>query len=576
MIMLGPSIRPVPHVLLAASLALLWAPGALRAAVPQGASTEVLAPESDALRLVVMVSVDQMIPEQLERLAPQLEGGLGRLFRQGAVFRDARLPFARTETGPGHVTFSTGCFPRSHGVVGNGFWDRELGREVYCVEDLGVSGVQTSGIVEGAVQRSPKNLQRPTLAELLQRKNPESRVVSISAKDRAAIGMAGRAKGLVMWWDAGGTGFQSSTHYASGLPEYVSDWNGGWVDKYRGFTWEPVSNRTERDFALIGADADDRPGETPFGEAKQVTLPRSFPKEASLKSMGGLAYGSPLTDQFVAEMAREAVRQEGLGADDDVDLLCVSFSGCDVVGHGYGPYSREVTDLLFRLDRELGLLFDELDSRVGKDRWALALTSDHGVLPLPEYLQDRGIDGRRVTKDEVTAFRGEFIERLSAKLGSKVRHSVAPGGYRLDAKEMEAAGLDPAEVRRVAAEVCRELTQTHDWIQTVYSFEEVQAFDEGVVGIQRLLRNTFHPGRSPDLIVVNRPWVLVGNDFGTSHGSPHDYDRHIPMLFYGPGIPSVISSRPTGSQDIVPTLMGIMGLETAGIEFDGVDLGVGR
>ncbi|WP_419191212.1 alkaline phosphatase family protein [Saltatorellus ferox] len=519
-----------------------------------------------------MLAVDQMIPEQLERLAPQLEGGLGRLYRQGTVYRDAMLPYARTETGAGHVTFSTGCLPRSHGVVGNGFWDRGLGREVYCVEDLEVCQVLGSGPVEGSGQRSPKNLDRPTIGEIMQAKNPASRVVSISAKDRAAIGMAGRSQGLVLWWDKNGGGFQTSTFYSPSIPDYVSHWNDGWLERNRGFVWEPVGNRTERDFRLIGSDVDDREGERPFS-GLGVTFPYSIAKDASEKAMGNFAFETPLCDRFVAELAREAIRQESLGADDDVDLLCVSFSSCDVIGHANGPFSREVTDVLFRLDRELGLLFDELDKRVGADRWALALTADHGILPLPEYLRPRGVDAFRVPRGESSAFRGEFVERLQERLGSRVRHRSAPGGFRLDEEEMKAAGLDPATTRQVAAEVCREVAQRYPWVQTVYSYEEIQAFDESADGLEKLLRNSFQPDRTADLVVVNRPYVLEGIEKGTNHGSPHEYDRRIPLVFYGAAFPKRISSRPAGSQDVVPTLLGLLGVPAPGTGLDGVDLG---
>ncbi|MEM8712415.1 MAG: alkaline phosphatase family protein [Planctomycetota bacterium] len=525
----------------------------------------------DPVRLVVLLSVDQMIPEQFERLAPQLEGGLGRLLREGTYYRDAHLPYARTETGAGHVTLSTGCLPRTHGVVGNSFWDRTEGRERYCVEDVNALAVRAGGAIEGEGRRSPLNLLRPTLGEILQIGSPESRVVSISSKDRAAIGMAGKARGLVLWWDKGGTGFQTSTGYGEALPDFVTQWNEDWLGRYRGWVWEPLGNRTERDFELVGAAADQRDGERPLA-GLGTSFPYPFPKEGSAKAIGGFAFQSPLCDQFVCDLGREAARQEQLGADDDVDLLCLSFSSCDVVGHANGPYSREVTDVLFRLDKALGSLFDELDARVGEDRWVAALTADHGVLPLPEYLEARGIDARRIDRDDVKAFRGAFIERLRERLGARVRHRSAPGGYQLDAEEIESAGLRPAEARLAAAEVLRGLRGEYDWIGAAYAMEEVAAFGEDSTGVKAMLRNSFHPDRTADVVIVHAPNVLVGMANGTSHGSPHAYDRHVPMIFMGAPFPAVVSSRTVGSQDIVPTLLGVLGLESEPGMFDGVDL----
>lgn len=554
-------------------LALLGALGVSVLSVSAGAGepTEDLAPP---VRLVVMVSVDQMIPDQLDRLAPALKGGLGRIVREGMHYRDARLPYARTETGPGHVTFSTGCLPRSHGVVGNSFYDRQLARDVYCVEDVDAHAVRTIGEVNGTGRRSPLNLQRPTLAEILQSTNPLTRMVSISVKDRAAIGLAGRGKGLVLWWDKGGSGFQSCNFYGNALPSYVRDWNSGWQASYQGWVWNPIEERSEAEYEALGAAPDDRPGERPFG-GMGVTFPYAFPAEASAKSMGGMAYQSPLGDQFVVEMARAALVEEELGLDDDVDVLCLSFSSCDTVGHANGPYSREVTDILLRLDRQLGVLLAELDERVGEGRWMLALTADHGVLPLPEYLESRGVAAKRVSSEERSAFGRALLAGLAERAGARVRFRDVAGGFRLDAKDMEALDLDPKAARAAAAEVVNELALTHSWIEAAYTREELLALDETAVGTQVLFRNAFHPDRTPDVTVVLGSHVLKGLQRGTSHGSPYDYDRHVPMLLMGPGFSAGVSSRPVGSQDIVPTLLGALGVDKGDLEFDGVDLLMG-
>ena len=547
-----------------------WSLG-LAAVQETAAAGDSTAGESSPIRLVVMVSVDQLIPQQLDRLAPAFTGGLGRLLKDGTDYSDARLPYARTETGAGHVTFSTGCLPRSHGVVGNSFYDRALRRDVYCVEDVDAYAIRSTGKVEGTGRRSPINLTRPTLGEILQSKNAATRVVSISSKDRAAIGMAGRSRGLVLWWDTNGNGFQSSNFYGDALPPYVVGWNNAWLDAYRGWAWNPIEERSDRAFEILGSAPDDRAGERPHGKMG-VTFPYEFSADASPKAMGGLAFQSPLGDQFVAEMARAAVREEGLGADDDVDLLCVSFSGCDVVGHANGPYSREVTDLLLRLDQQLGLLFEDLDRSVGEGQWMLALTADHGVLPLPEYLQARGVPSRRVTKEEVSSFGREFVASLARKVGAKVRFKSVAGGLRLDREDMAAAMREPVSVRQAAAEVVRELTAKHRWIESAYSYEELAALDGTAVGPEALLRNTFHPDRAPDVTLVNKSHVLKALQLGTSHGSLYDYDRHVPVLFYGPGFPAGISSRPVGSQDIVPTLLGALGIDSEDLDFDGTDL----
>lgn len=527
--------------------------------------------EESSVRLVVMLSVDQLIPEQLERLAPALNGGLGRLLQKGASYHDARLPYARTETGAGHVTFSTGCLPRTHGVVGNSFYNRELARDMYCVEDVDAYSIQSAGKVEGTGRRSPVNLMRPTLPELLQRENAATQVVSISGKDRAAIGMAGRADGLVLWWDKGGSGFQSSNFYCDALPGFVGAWNDGWQASFRGWTWNPIAERTDADFELLGTAADDRPGERPLGKLG-TTFPYTFADDASPKTMGGLAFQTPLADRFVIEMATAAIQEMSLGADDDVDVLALSFSACDVIGHANGPYSREVTDVLLRLDEGLGRLFELLDKNVGSGRWTAALTADHGVLALPEYLQARGVESRRITREEASQFGTDLAAGLTEKLGARVRFRSVPGGFRLDSKDMAEAEVDPAAARLAAAELVRELAKSHRWVASAYSLEELAALDATATGTEALLRNTFHPLRAPDVTVVNGSHLLKGMSRGTSHGSPYDYDRHVPMMFYGPKFPAGTSYRATGSQDITPTLLGSLGIAFDAQSFDGVDL----
>lgn len=513
-------------------------------------------------RLIVLVAVDQMIPEQFERLGVHMDGGLGRLWREGRVHLDASLPYARTETGAGHVTFGTGCLPRTHGVVGNSFWDRVEGRERYCVEDKGVSLVTSGGIVETTGQRSPSTILSPTLGVLLQRIDAEAKVVTVSSKDRAAIGICGDAAGLALWWDKGRGGFGTSTHYCQELPAAVDEWNAGWEARARAFVWDDTSplEKVGGDHGAWGTATDDRPGERPLGRLG-TTMPYVFAPETTAAALARLAYETPMADGFVADLAGRLVPAFELGQDDAVDLLAVSFSGCDTVGHANGPYSREVTDLLFRLDRSLGALFETLDSSVGEGRWMAALTADHGVLPLPEHLQARGVDARRVGSAEVRAMRATLVERANERLGVKLRVRSASGGLRLDEGKLAGTGVTPERARHVLAEELRGLRGAYPWIDDAYSMDEIAAFAPDQLGVRALVANTFHPDRTPDVIVVNAPGVLVGVGKGTSHGSPHPYDRDVPLIFYGPGFEAERVPGDCGSHDVVPTLLQAAGLE---------------
>lgn len=567
-----PSSGPAPALHATAPMHPFLAP--LLVLAPQAASAPVPAPAPP--RLMVLVAVDQMIPEQLERLGPYMDGGLGRLWREGRVHLEAALPYARTETGAGHATLGTGCLPRTHGVVGNSFWDRAEGRERYCVEDNAAGLVTDGGVEPNEGRRSPGTLLVPTLGMHLQALDPAARVVSVSAKDRAAIGMCGAAEGLALWWDKNRGGFVTSTTYADELPAAVAAWNAGWEARARGFVWDDTSpvERVGGDPSAWGTAPDDRPGERPFG-GQGVTMPYTLPAEASAKTLANLCYATPLCDDFVAELAAQLAVSMGLGADGVTDLLAVSFSGCDVVGHANGPYSREVTDLLFRLDRSLGALLDELDERVGEGRWVLALTADHGVLPLPERLESQGFAARRISGKDNQAMRGALLERVNARLGVKVRLHNAPGGLRLDLARLAEAGVDAAEARRVVAEELRALRPRFPWVDDAYSLEELGELGPDQLGVRGLLWASFHPARTADVVVIDAPHALIGMEKGTSHGTPHRYDRRIPLLFYGAPFPAGRVGGAAGSHDVVPTLLGAAGLAVEAT-FDGRDLGSRR
>ncbi len=528
-------------------------------------------------RLVVLLSVDQMIPEQFSRLRPAFTGGFARLLQEGTVFDAATLDYVRTETGAGHTTFSTGCLPRSHGIVGNGFFDQEAGRFRYCVEDLEAASMTSAGRIEapatgpgaGQGQRSPRNLARPTLGEYLQAQVPGAKVASVSAKDRAAIGMGGRSDGAVLWWDKLGAGFVTSTWYADQLPDWVNEWNATWLERAGGWEWTP---ELPADVEQLGTAPDERPGERPFG-ARGIQLPYTLGDATSAARLAGEVYQTPLVDQFTAQMGRMALREMELGMDDATDLLAMSFSGCDVVGHAFGPYSHEVTDLLLRLDRELGSFFDELDERVGKGRWVAALSADHGVLPLPEYVADRGEPSRRVPLAEAGSFTAKVSLELSEVLGHRVRIYRRDGGLVMDRRDLGAAGLAVDDACDRLIEVARAAVASTDWVQSAHDYRAVAALTEEATGEEILLRNTYFPGRTPDVVLLKAPGVLVPSGLGTSHGSHHIYDRRVPLVFMGAGVSPGTRSDRVGSEDVVPTLLTLLGC-TPVEGLDGTDLGL--
>ena len=501
-----------------------------------------------APRLVVVVSVDQLVPEQLQRLAPHLAGGLGRFLREGTVFWRATVDYAGTETGPGHATLATGRYPRRHGIVGNMIPDRTRG-VVYCVGDERTRSVTSAGPVPDSRSSSPANLIGPALGDLLEERVPGSKCISIAGKDRSAVLMGGQHPDAALWWHATVGGFTSSSHYGDTLPEFARVWNEVWAERARGWRWE---SELPRDVAWLGTTADDAAGES----ARTRTLPRTLASDDA--TLAAQVLGTPLGDHFTLELATLALETQELGRDEAVDLLALGLSCCDYVGHAHGPWSVEVTDLLLRTDRELGRLFAHLDQSVGQGRWLAVLTSDHGVLELPEMLQAGAVGARRVHPAEVAALRKSVDEALLGQHpeGLDVGLRYFELGFTFDEGKARAAGVEPAELRELIAEAARE----SDWIEDAYTREQLDAADDEGDPWLRLYQRSQHPERGPDVALRPDPWLLFDFPEGTSHGSPYPYDRRVPLCFLGPGIPAAARFDPASPTDLVPTVLKRLGL----------------
>ena len=518
-----------------------------------------------APRLVVVISVDQLVPEQLQRLAPHLQGGLGRFLREGTVFWRATVDYAGTETGPGHATLATGRYPRSHGIVGNMIPDRARGQVVYCVGDENARSVTSEGAVPESRSSSPVNLIGPALGELLEERAPGSKCIAIAGKDRSAILMGGQHPDAALWWDSLAGGFTSSSHYGETLPEFACVWNEVWAERARGWRWDA---ELPRNADWLGTTADDAPGE--YSRAGRV-LPRTLADDVA--ALAPQVLGTPLGDHFTLELATLAVETQALGRDDAVDLLAIGLSGCDYVGHGHGPWSVEVTDLLLRDDRELGRLFTHLDQSVGQGRWLAVLTSDHGVLDLPEFLQAGAVGARRVHPAEVVALKKSVDQALLAlhPEGLDVGLRYFELGFSFDETRAHAAGVDPAELRAQIAEAARET----DWIEDAYTREQLDAADDGGDPWLRLFQRSQHPQRGPDVALRPEPWLLFDFPEGTSHGSPYPYDRRVPLCFLGPGIPAMARHDAASPTDLVPTVLKLLGMK-APADLDGRALQLAR
>lgn len=509
--------------------------------------------------LVLVVAVDQLRPDRLD---PALPGGLGRLVREGRSF-DGWLDHAMTETCPGHATMLSGRHPAALGIPSNEFFD-ESGAEVYCVHDPSEAAREIGG--EGGL--SPASLRADALGDWLKRARPGSRVFAVSGKDRGAIVLGGKRPDGAYWYRAGNPPrFTTSRYYRASLPAWVEAWNGEAPGD--GFL-AALPEAWEHGPAAGAEMPDDFPGE---GERFSRTSPHPL-RSADLERFGEQLAASPFLDELTLEFARRLVEEEDLGRGGAPDLLAVSLSATDFVGHSYGPASREADDALRRLDAALGRFLELLDAR-SPGGVTVALTADHGVLPLPEWLESTGQATCPVPGGRTSALRvgADLLVRLWWRHGPWLAWPRAWVGFagsqgRVDRELAGARGVAP---EAVAAEA-KALIEAWPAVERVWTAAEVAAEDGDTA---RLYRRSFVPGRSGDFVVQPaRGCLLSYYDTGTSHGSPWEYDRRVPIVFAGAGVAPGAAAGRAATVDIAPTLAALLGIP-APADLDGRPLALG-
>ena len=497
-------------------------------------------------RLVVAIAVDQLRADYMDRFRPYFgPGGFNLFLQRGASFAEARYEHASTSTCPGHAVILTGSYGMVNGIVANDWYDVRSGREVYCAED---STVTLVGSAEPG--RSPRNLFGSTVGDVLKAgTGGRSRVVTVSAKDRSAIMLGGHLADAAYW--IVDTLFVTSTYYRPDLPTWARDFNAsGAISKYFGRKWEHLLPAAA--YAAMGPD--DEPAET-----DAAGLGRTFPHPIA----DGKAFDrSPFLNDVVAEFAMRAVSAEGLGRDTVPDLLGISFSANDRVGHAYGPESHEVMDVTVRLDRTLQKLFGFLDRTVGLANVVIVLTADHGVGSMPEALQrlHRGASARRLDPAVI----GAAVERaLVARYGAApapgwIAYHHSPMIY-LNRAALVARHAELEDAERVAQAAVQGVPGVHE----VLTGAELTRLREADVESGPV--RSFHPARSGDLYYRLEPyWLADDGTTGTDHGSGWRYDQQVPLLWFGRGIAPGTHQGPAQVTDIAPTLSALLGLVSTG------------
>lgn len=519
-------------------------------------------PSKDFPRLILQITVDQLRGDMPASVYDRLgEGGFRYLFENGIVYENAHHRHANTETVVGHATLATGADPADHGMVGNIWFDRELGRVVYNIEDDRYSLVGEGGAVDkdlemdptqklaGTDGRSPATLLSTTFSdELALSTNGKAKIFGVSVKDRGAVTMAGHA-GKAFWFSKSNGEFVTSTYYYDAYPNWVNEWNReGLPQAYANTDWDLMYDPSTYTYG----DFDDMPWETNF-PGYGIVFPHPF-GNADSKYFTTLLTLSPAGDELTLAFAKELLIQEDLGQDEVSDYLSISFSSTDYVGHMFGPSSLESEDNLLRLDQTLSELLDFVDQQVGLTQTLIVLSSDHGAAEVPPQLNGFGIDAQYFEPDSLD--RDRAIETLKARYGiageliSGFNH---PYVY-LNREVLQKHQLDADEVSRAIAQ---ELMKFNGVAYAVPSIDLVEGKMPDTRLYQQILRN-FNPKRSGDIYLVLEPHWIV-NDFdgltvASTHGSPWRYDTFVPVIFAGNGLAAQRVFREVQTVDIALTL----------------------
>jgi hypothetical protein len=510
-----------------------------------------VAAQPPAPRLLVVLVADQLRADYLDVYRHRWRGGLRTLLDEGARFTRAELPYLNSSTCAGHVTIATGALPRTHGVILNRWWDRDQQRTVNCTDDAASPDITYGGAVRFG--NSGRLILVPTLADRLRQQHPDTRIVSLSLKARSAIPLVGNGGDVVTWFDEGGRTFVTSQAFAPAPVESVHAFLAANLPEGdHGKIW----TLREREETYRHID----PG---VGERPKAGWTAVFPHPVAGANGPDAQFfdrwqKSPFSDAFLGRMAAALVDSLRLGQRQATDFLAVSFSALDLVGHDFGTESREVEDLLIRLDDTIGTLLEHLDARVGRDKYVVVLTADHGAPPTPEQMGTGHIaseDIAQIVEQELIAMWGAPPQAPYVPYVGNGSVYFANGVYdrlRQDRGAMEAV------LRRLSA---------MPGIMRVLRGEEVSAASRDP--LVRAAAAGYVQGRTADLLLVpERHWVIdfrLENE-ATNHGTFHDYDRRVPILLRGHRIRPGRSSAPVSPADIAPTLAYVAGVTLPGAD----------
>ena len=521
-------------------------------------------------KLVLQITVDALRGDLPSRFSNVLgDGGFRYLMEQGINYTAADYQHANTETIVGHTSLATGTIPAAHGMVANVWFDRELNRLVYNIEDpdyrLLTAGADVDAKTEidptqkaaKADGRSPNNILSSTFSdEMAVHFAGRSKIFAVSVKDRGAVSLAGHA-GKAFWFSKASGEFVTSNYYYQQYPDWVNEWNARKpVTAYADKSWELMHPQAK----YLYGDADDRDYETDFPGFGR-TFPHAFGNTDDKYFTTRLTL-SPAGDELTLDFAKTLLISEQLGQDDVPDYLAISFSSTDYVGHLFGASSLETEDNIARLDRTLTDLFLFIDKEVGLENTLIVLSADHGQPEVPGYLHELDIDNAHYfDTDALDKTPAIMALKKQFGLGEELIEAFFQPYLYLNHDLIREKGLNQAQVEQaVAAELLK-----FDGVAYAVSSTALRTDNLPDTLMTRSILRNFHPKRSGDIYLVFEPNVFI-NDFdgltvASTHGSPWRYDTFVPVIFAGAGLSSVTVSRPVTPYDIAPTLAAYLGVK---------------
>lgn len=496
--------------------------------------------------LVVGLVVDQMRYDFLTRYRDDFgSDGFMRLLEDGYSCADHHFGYAPTYTGPGHASVYTGTTPAVHGIISNQWYDKVAKADQYCTKDSTVLGV---GTALAAGQMSPHLLQVNTLCDQVKlATNGRGKTIGISLKDRGAILPAGRSADAAYWMVEGD--WVSSTWYMDSPPEYVREYNrAGLVDDYIAGGWDLLKPEAVYDESI----ADNNPYESPYEGAIRPTFPYDLAQAKAANGGRDIIKATPFGNSVTLDFAKKVIEAESLGQDQHLDVLAVSCSSTDYVGHRCGPMSREVQDTYLRLDQDLAAFLSYLDAAVGKGRYVLFLTADHGAVNVPSYLQSQKMAAGYWNP-------GNIIDSLKSTLSERYGQGEWVANYTnnqlfLNRPLMRDRKVDLAEIEHFCADFLLHVPG----VMRTYTGTQLResSFTDGLaLAVDR----GWSPVRSGDVVVLTLPGYIGGTKrSGTTHGSAFAYDTHVPFVLFGNGVTAGQTFERTYIRDIAPTVAAMV------------------